>query len=281
LLPLTTIATIPSMKEGIRPFIAKSNEPIIAYGQELQPDQAIGILLNHEYDKGWNFFSGYPEFWVFKDKLLVPGGKALDLGIGTGRSSQFFALQGMQVTGYEIEPDPLALMRGVIDRYGISSIDLREENVREADLGQELFDTVIMAQTFVHFPSKQAAFDVLHKSISALKKGGHLWFRAAGTHDEAYEELSSYARHGSYGITQVNEDVFMAPCSCSGEMKMEPQLFLEPMEVTKVFADNNMTLVHTQLAPQEGQANIMYGEDFNRSQRPPLISGHITILARK
>lgn len=67
------------------------------------------IRNNHPYEKGWDFNNGDPEFWKFQDRLVVRGGRVLDLGIGFGRSSVFFALNGMEVVGVDRLPEPINL----------------------------------------------------------------------------------------------------------------------------------------------------------------------------
>lgn len=60
----------------------------------------------------------------------------------------------------------------------------------------------------------------------------------------------------------------------------EPQLFLDPMEVVSFISQNKMRLVHTQVMPQDGETNIIYGRDWKRNS-PAIPSGVITILAQK
>lgn len=61
----------------------------------------LSDLIHNPNERGWPFGNGDPEYWKFKDRLVVKGGKVLDLGVAVGRSSFFFALHGMDVLGYD------------------------------------------------------------------------------------------------------------------------------------------------------------------------------------
>lgn len=268
------------MSKEIQPIIAKSNKPLITPYGEITPTELFSSMIHNPHETGWFFPTGDPEFWKFSDKLLVPGGKALDLGVGDGRTSLPFALRGMPVIGYEIDPNNLILIRAMQKEYDLP-IDIREQNILEADLGKEQYDTVILGQTFNHFPNKEQALKVLENSIDAMKPGGHIWLRAGGKNSSAFEDLHYYSLDYPQEVKKVDNDVYLAPCNCSGERKIEPQLFFDPLELPFFMSSKGLKIVHAQIISEEGKMNIMYGEDWNRSQEPPRLGGMITLIARK
>ena len=211
-------------KEKFEPVLAKSNEKIELFDAEVvaTPTELLSTLIHNRYDTGWYFGAGDPEFWVFKDKLLVPGGKALDLGMGQGKSSLFFALQGMEVTGYEVDENAIAIMRAITESYDLP-IEIKNEDMIQAYFGEEEYDTVLCGSTFAHFPSKTSAFKVLEKAVDAIKIGGHIWLRAGSKEDSSFRDLNYYVNfHSHEGFSKVDDDVYKAPCDCSGELKIEP-----------------------------------------------------------
>jgi len=262
------------------PIRPTSREPIsVLGGGEISPAQYLSLILGNpptvdgDPRAGWCFFSGDPEFWKFSDQLVVPGGKVLDLGVGFGRTSFPFALQGMEVVGYEFNYTTATSVRRFVKAYPFLPIKIRNQDIRTANLGRSEFDTAILGETFNHFEDRESAYAVLDKTLAALKPGGAIYIRASSTMDSDYED---YANGAGW---PVNKHLFIAPCNCSGETKSEPQLFFEQTELLEYFLRHRTTIIHSQLLPQRGQMNIMYGEDSPEGGVPQ--GGAITIIAQK
>jgi SAM-dependent methyltransferase len=250
-------------KEAIQPIQPKTDKTTSIFdrfGIELTPMDLFQDLIHNPYlpEKGWHFGTGDPEFWKFSSKLIVPGGKALDLGSGLGRTSMPFALQGMEVTVYETNPTWVKAMGAVVGNFDLP-ISVLNEDIITADFGQNIYDTVILGQTFAHFESREEAFKVIKKVIDAIKPGGHIWFRGNGKGDPE---------------ANTREDFYMHTCDCSGEMKMEPHLFFDPLELVRHLSKKGISIVHMQMGemvtvpnkPKEEPKNrpdIMYGEDWD------------------
>lgn len=267
------------MKELIQTVRAKSNPVITVFGELSTPLKVLTDRLRNPNGTGWSFLVGDPELWKFSDRLIVPGGRVLDLGAGFGRSSTFFALHGMQVTCYEIDPDAVQALRQTAEAFSLP-LEVTAENLIGAELGIERFDTVLLGQTFVHFSSKKPAIDVLQRAIKAIKPGGHLWLRAGTKLDSGFEELTGYAKTFPNEVRRVNSDVYMAPCSCSGERRIEPHLFFNPIELLFLLRQKGLKVIHQQTIPALGKANIMFGESWHGVD-PDREVGMITILAQK
>lgn len=261
----------------IEPIRALNAEPL----DGVTPTDLFSTCIGSpEENVAWNFCVGDPEFWKFSRQLLVPGGRLLDLGIGLGRTSLAFALQGMEVTGYDTSDRAVRILRGLVKAYPFLPIEVRQEDIIKANLGHEEFDTVMLGQTFIHFPNKALAFTVLDKAGDALKPGGHLWVRAGGKEDCSYEEMKKEAGHSFSDTERIDDDVFTRACGCSGEYKSEPQLFFAQTELLEYFLRQGFKITHSQLMPEAWQANIMYGEDWMPDVPIPQ-AGIVTILAQK
>lgn len=268
-----------TVKEKIQPVVAKSNAVLTVLGEETTPTELFSLKIGNPNEKGWRFGCGDPEFWKFSGRLIVPNGRVLDLGLGHGRTSVYFALNEMHVTGYETDPNALKVMRTLQASYDLP-IDIREKDIRTADFGLAQYDTVMIGQTFAHFADKKDAIAVFHKAIDALRPRGHLWIRTGTKADSSYEELD-WLRYSCPEVTKVNDDVFMAPCICSGEYKIEPQLFFETGEIPQLLSERGLTIVHMQSMPEKGRENIMYGEDWRDEYSWDKVGGMVTVLARK
>ncbi|HEY5600711.1 MAG TPA: methyltransferase domain-containing protein, partial [Patescibacteria group bacterium] len=172
------------MKEQLEPVFVRSKQKIEYGDDKYTPAQLLSQRINNQREQGWWFPAGDPEFWKFSDKLLIKGGKALDLGLGFGKSAFFFAINGMNVTGYETSQPAIKVVKSLKQIFNLP-IEIKEEDFAAADLGKNIYDTVFLAQTLVHSPSEEAAFELINKAIKALKPCGRIWIRTSGIYDGA------------------------------------------------------------------------------------------------
>lgn len=289
------------MNGEIEPIIAKTNEQVYTWGEWMSPAQLLSRSLGHpqmddrigttehlpekiankqldRYENGWWFGTGDPEFWKLQDKLLIPGGKLLDLGLGSGRTAIPFAMQGMNVVGYESDPDQLKVVNLIISAYPFLPIEVRQEDMITADLGQNEYDTVILGQILGHLSSVEEALTVIDKATAALKPGGHLWIRTIGKEDEMYEELTY-----SSEVKQIDDNVFEIVANHPGHDHHHGNgrfLFFGQTDLMLYLAQKGLTLAHSQTIPDEREVNIMYGQDW-RKDRVFGRSGMITLIAQK
>lgn len=234
-------------------------------------------LLGHHDSNGWSWSAGDPELHANKDRLIKPGGKVLDLGIGYGGSSMLFALHGMSVVGLDISEENARQINELAKAFNLP-IEAKAANIVEDDLGENEYDIVLMADIFHHFPNKEAAFKVIEKGIKALKPGGYLWLKAPGKQDSVYHRLVESP--SSLGAWHVEDDVFMGPCACSGELKNEHLLFFEQLELPVFIVANGLEIVESRVIPQKYIKNRMFGEDWP-SERTSYLNGEVSALAQK
>lgn len=255
------------------------SEVIIAPSSELINDR----LHNWRDEGGWYFGAGEPEFWKFSDRLLVPDGRLLDIGIGLGRTSLYFALHGMEVVGVEKDPNKVKEVNEMVDQLSAvvpCKLKSHELDALTGSLPRGGFDTVIIGQV-VHLSSKQAAYNLFDKAVARTKVGGHIWVRGAGKESYAYDELMWEAvKPYQFDVKMVDEDVIEHPCDCSGEYLIEPTLFFDQLDLLNFFSQNGCQVVHNQTIPTMDKQNIMYGEDYNPERYTPY-GGFVTVLAQK
>ena len=266
------------MTERIQTVRSTNREPISIVEAEVPPAEYLSLVLRNPLNtkdhpaRGWWFLNGDPEFWKFSDRLVVLGGKALDLGMGLGRTALPFALGGMEVTGYDSNWTVATSVRKLVKAYPFLPITVKNRDVRTADLGRSEFDTAILGDTFAHFLNRESAYTVMNKALVALKPGGHLYVRATGVMDSEYDKLVK-------GGMQIGDHLMEAACRCSGELKFEPHLFFEQTEILQHLIEQGLEIVHSQVLPQKGQVNIMYGEDAPEGRVSQ--GGRITVIAQK
>lgn len=237
--------------------------------------QILGLALSIE--DGWDFRAGDPEIYANEQRLVVPGGKVLDIGMGGARTSLFFAMHGMDVHGYDLDRDGVEFVNDFGAKFDIP-IHAEHADVTEVDMGENLYDVVVLSQTFVHFPSTAAAYEVLDKAIHATKPGGHIYLRAVGTRDA---EFTDAPNRWNAIPSQDDPNVYYEDCACSGEWQVEPHLFLEPVELMAHLETHGIQTVHSQIAPTDGQMNVMYAEDWHVASPPGYDRQMITLIGQK
>ena len=103
-------------------------------------------------------------------RRYLPGGRALDFGCGTGRSTRFLKDLGLRVVGIDIAEAMLAQAR-LLDpqgSYGLVPID------RPPELPGQSYDLVLAAFTFDNIPTAAIKVGLLRRLREALRPGGRI-----------------------------------------------------------------------------------------------------------
>ena len=107
------------------------------------------------------------ELYRLFEKLLVSGGKILDLGSGSGRDSRHFVERGFDVVA--LEPSPAMCFQTRM----FAHIPVYELKAEKMQFSCE-FDGVWACASLLHVPRDKQE-DVLHRIADALKDGGILY----------------------------------------------------------------------------------------------------------
>jgi hypothetical protein len=244
-------------------------------------DTLLNHILHREEEAGWSFAAGDPEFWKFAGRLVVPGGTALDVGIGWGRSSFYLASQGMHVEGYDIDQDQLTELNEMAAKLReVMPFDLYAHygDAAETDFGQEKYDTVVVAN-LLHMPTKKTALSVYDRAYAALKPGGAMWVRALGKASSHRQELIDNAYWDS-DITVHDDGVIEHPCGCTGYGSIDPTVFFEQTELLERFVTKGAKILYSRSIPSKGAENIMFGED-HRTDVHVAIGAMVSLLIEK
>jgi len=152
-----------------------------------------------------------------------------------------------------------------------------EADIIEADFGENVYDMVTLSQTFVHFPSTEDAFKVVEKAARALKPGGNLYLRTVGKRDSHFLEAED-----RYALpSDEDPNVFYEMCGCSGQPQLEAHLFLDEFQLMTQLESQGLQIWHSQVAPETGSMNVMYGEDWHVPTEPDTTRAMITLIAQK
>lgn len=107
-------------------------------------------------------------FLVETAKRLKPG-KALDVAMGQGRNAVYLAVQGWDVTGYDLADDGMRIARENAAKLG-AKIHTVHSSFEDFDYGQEKWDLIYFVYTDAPVVDPKFA----ERIVAALKPGGHL-----------------------------------------------------------------------------------------------------------
>ncbi len=190
----------------------------------------------------------------------------------------------MTVDAYEKDPVISVVLDEINNQYP-RVVNVFNTDVATARLTPSYYDTVMMESVFQHFISAKDAYQVMKKGFDSLKPGGYAYLRAVGTHDSAFEWFQGAANSPYSRVEELSKNCFIGTCHCSGEEKVEPMLFFDPLELPLFWEQNGMKLVDVQILPQQDGFNIMYGETYDDGSPPEnrkgMIGGFITLIGRK
>jgi SAM-dependent methyltransferase len=96
------------------------------------------------------------------------GKKLLDIGVGLGESSVYFALRGAKVTAVDISPLMIEKVVTLGQRYGVE-IEGRISDGEDLNVAADQYDLVYLANTIHHVQNRAQLFEQISR---ALKPGG-------------------------------------------------------------------------------------------------------------
>ncbi len=133
------------------------------------PPELLSIHFDKIYTAHKDLFSQEPNGFLVRSVRGVKPGAALDVAMGQGRNSVFLAMQGWDVTGYDLSEQGMAIARANADKAGVKIRTTRASH-QEFDFGSERWDLIVMTYAFVNM--EDAAF--LKKLRDSLKPGGRI-----------------------------------------------------------------------------------------------------------
>ncbi len=133
--------------------------------------------------KGWDWKENKDNYWLipdndvyflsehFKQKGFK---KILDLGVGLGRHSIFFAQKGFDVSGIDISEYAVNRLKEISDKNNLN-IDVRQANMLKLPFDDNNFDVVFSYNVIYHTDTK--GFDTVLSEIKrVLRSGGEFYF---------------------------------------------------------------------------------------------------------
>ena len=113
----------------------------------------------------------------YKEFLLQPGGRLLDIGCGSGWLSAYFAEKGMSVTGIDVSREQVASAEAIKATYGLNNVDFHCVDFIDWDVEplRGTFSRVFVSAFLHHLPEPELAI-TLKKISTILTPGGKAYF---------------------------------------------------------------------------------------------------------
>lgn len=125
--------------------------------------------------------------------LPPPPARLLDLGCGTGWTSQFFARAGYEVVGADIAPEMIRLANECRDRAGLKNLSFVLSDYESLSFRDE-FDAAVFYDSLHHADAEAVAIDCAYR---ALKPGGVCVTSEPGKgHHDTEDSQRAIAQHG-------------------------------------------------------------------------------------
>jgi 2-polyprenyl-3-methyl-5-hydroxy-6-metoxy-1,4-benzoquinol methylase len=173
----------PPGRAGARPFdaiAATLREEVLAHcernGIELEGRAGWNTL---ETNSGFAERRGAPLLKMAVGRLGArsPAGlRVADLGCGFGALSAFFAFQGAEVTGIDLNRRRLEVGRRVAERHGLA-VELQHGAMEDPGLPEDSFDLVVMNNSLCYLVEPGAQLRALRASLRLLTPGGAIVIR--------------------------------------------------------------------------------------------------------
>jgi SAM-dependent methyltransferase len=125
------------------------------------------------------------------------GKKLLDIGVGLGESSVYFALRGAEVTAIDISPLMIEKVVRLGQRYGVN-VEGRVSDGEDLNAPADTYDFVYLANTIHHVQNRAELFEQMSR---ALKPGGFFF-----SYDPiAYNPVINVYRRMATGVRTPDE----------------------------------------------------------------------------
>jgi 2-polyprenyl-3-methyl-5-hydroxy-6-metoxy-1,4-benzoquinol methylase len=235
--------------------MGKQNE--IDYLKKIGPDgQRHAFNKPYSDQDCWRYFADLGTIFYL---LPSPPAKLLDLGVGTGWTSIFFARRGYDVVGQDIAEDAILLAEKNKERQGINNVQFKVCDYEELDFSNE-FDCAVFYDCLHHSANEEKALAAVY---NALKPQGICITVEPGTGHEKVE--GSKKAMALYGVIERDMPAgkIIRAGKKAGFRKFKVYLrYSEPIALRGKFAEEmrGIKRICGQLSsffPAKGAANIV------------------------
>ena len=148
-----------------------SPEALLAPTDAGDQSRSYGAQFAGVYDRLFPAVTDTARTVRFLERLVGPGGSALELGVGTGRVAVPLAATGVRVTGLDSSAEMLACARRNAGAAGVS-VDLVEADIRTWRAPERVDLVLCLCATLSMFAEEDEQVAVLERAAEAVRPGG-------------------------------------------------------------------------------------------------------------
>lgn len=228
-----------TLRSAIRQAVLHSEFGYPTPSERLIPSTFEPIVARLFYNQGsYSLGRRLPRF--------VAGGRALDIGCGSGAFLNILKLNGWLVAGVDLSEDAAISAKDSFD------IDVFVGSLEDAAFDRESFDYVHMSHSIEHLPNPIRTLETIN---SLLKPGGKLYIETPNIKSRNFERMKQYWM----------------------PLETPRHLFLFSPESLRAAVENAGLIVDKQLTTYKNFNHLSYryqrdeavGELLDRAQRPP------------
>jgi 2-polyprenyl-3-methyl-5-hydroxy-6-metoxy-1,4-benzoquinol methylase len=158
---------------------------------QLQCSEASRLYFDKTYHAKTPDFNPEPNAFLVEMARIMKPGRALDVAMGQGRNAIYLAINGWDVTGFDVSENGLAIARKAADQAGVK-INIVRQGWEEFEFGNEKWDLIVLSYAWV--PTNDSAF--VKKMCDSLRPGGSIILEQLFMFGrKANEELKAIQNH--------------------------------------------------------------------------------------
>jgi len=166
-------------------FKEKTSEELTQKVQKWWNDNPFTYLMNNQnITPDWAFFrnidrkiikwmpwaqKGYPLLSSVIDYSVLKGKKVLDIGIGTGWTTEQFVRAGADVSAIDLTPQAVELAKKRMEINHLTGANIQAADAQNLPFPDNTFDYVLAFGTLMHMPNTEKAISEIYR---VLKPGG-------------------------------------------------------------------------------------------------------------
>ncbi len=132
---------------------------------------AAGAAFDRIYGKAKPRFNTAPNALLVETVEGLKPGRALDVAMGQGRNAIYLAVEGWEVTGFDVSAEGLAIARADAEAAQVS-IHTVEQGWQDFELGEDRWDLIVLSYAWV--PIDDPGY--VRRLRDSLRPGGRLVF---------------------------------------------------------------------------------------------------------
>ena len=156
-------------------------------------------VWDDDYSRGKLGMDTEPDAVLVKYASLVPKGRILDIGVGTGRNAMYFARMDYEVQGIDLSTTAIEKWKKVAEGEKLR-VTAEVRDIHNYDVKPETYSLIIAAMVLHEF-KKSETLAIISRLKRGIRKNGLFYISVYSTENPGYEKRNANS-------AQVEENTF-------------------------------------------------------------------------